>query len=79
MDALLQRKELLQQKEDTLTESLRRFDHFLKENDARRKRALRKTRDEREVGGLCLLNFMYCLFRSLARVMYGPTVTIFFF
>jgi len=48
MDALQQRKELLQQKEDTLTESLRRFDRFLKENDARRKRALRKTRDERE-------------------------------
>jgi hypothetical protein len=46
MEELQVRKQNLEQKEQTLTESLRRFDRFLKENDARRKRALRKTRDE---------------------------------
>lgn len=48
MEKLYQRKDALQAKEQRLTMSLLRFDRFLKENDARRKRALRKTRDERE-------------------------------
>jgi len=48
MEQLEGRRKMLEVKEQTLTESLRRFDRFLKENDARRKRALRKTRDERE-------------------------------
>lgn len=46
MAALQIRKDKLQLKEDLLTESLKKFDKWLKENDARKKRAQRKTQDE---------------------------------
>lgn len=51
MEVLGQRKEALRNKEQALADQLLRFDKFLKENDARRNRALKKTCDERE---LCL-------------------------
>eukprot|EP00039_Didymoeca_costata_P030570 m.30232 g.30232 ORF g.30232 m.30232 type:complete len:348 (+) comp8185_c0_seq1:263-1306(+) len=46
---LERRQDSLKEKEKLLAESLIRFDHFLKENDARRKRALRKAHDERQL------------------------------
>ncbi len=49
MDGLQQRKEELERKEFQLAESLLKFDRFLKENDARRRRALKKADDEREL------------------------------
>ena len=49
MEGLQQRKEELERKELQLAESLLRFDRFLKENDARRRRALKKAEDERDL------------------------------
>ncbi len=49
MDGLKQRRDELERKEYQLAESLLKFDRFLKENDARRRRALKKTEDEREL------------------------------
>lgn len=49
MISLQQRREELEIKEQKLAESLMKFDRFLKENDARRKRALKKTAEEKEV------------------------------
>lgn len=48
MRSLQQRREELELKEQQLAESLMKFDRFLKENDARRKRALKKAAEERE-------------------------------
>ena len=48
MKSLQQRREELEMKEQQLAESLMKFDRFLKENDARRKRALKKAAEERE-------------------------------
>lgn len=48
MESLQLRKEELQRKEFQLKESLIRFDKFVKENDAKRVRALKKAQDERE-------------------------------
>ena len=49
MEGLQQRKEELERKEYQLAESLLKFDRFLKENDARRRRALKKAEEEREL------------------------------
>lgn len=48
MQSLQQRREELELKEQQLAESLMKFDRFLKENDARRKRALKKAAEEKE-------------------------------
>jgi hypothetical protein len=48
MISLQHRREELEVKEHQLAESLMKFDRFLKENDARRKRALKKAADEKE-------------------------------
>ncbi|KAJ3414084.1 Cilia- and flagella-associated protein 73 [Chytridiales sp. JEL 0842] len=48
MESLTQRREELTRKEAQLRESLMKFDKFLKENDAKRSRALRKALDERK-------------------------------
>ncbi|KAJ3299595.1 Cilia- and flagella-associated protein 73 [Borealophlyctis nickersoniae] len=48
MESLAQRREELARKEGQLQESLMKFDKFLKENDAKRTRALRKSLDERK-------------------------------
>jgi len=48
MESLQQRREELERKEYQLKESLLRFDKFLKENDSKRARALKKASDERE-------------------------------
>jgi hypothetical protein len=49
MEGLQQRKEELERKEYQLAESLLKFDRFLKENDARRRRALKKAEEERDL------------------------------
>ncbi|XJO77382.1 hypothetical protein BDV3_001970 [Batrachochytrium dendrobatidis] len=49
MESLTQRREELARKETQLKDSLLKFDKFLKENDAKRMRALKKSMDERKV------------------------------
>lgn len=48
MESLQQRREELERKEYSLKESLLKFDKFLKENDSKRARALKKAADERD-------------------------------
>ena len=48
MESLQQRREELERKEYSLKESLLKFDKFLKENDSKRARALKKASDERD-------------------------------
>ena len=48
MESLQQRREELEKKEQQLKESLLKFDKFLKENDMKRARAMKKTKDEQE-------------------------------
>merc|ERR1712168_1745124 len=48
MESLQQRREELERKEYQLKESLLKFDKFLKENDSKRARALKKASDERD-------------------------------
>jgi len=49
MESLQQRTEELERKEQQLKESLLKFDKFLKENDAKRARAIKKAADERDL------------------------------
>nr|KAI8747605.1 putative coiled-coil domain-containing protein 42 [Biomphalaria glabrata] len=49
MESLQQRREELERKEFQLKESLLKFDKFLKENDSKRARAVKKANDEREL------------------------------
>ncbi|XP_064612677.1 coiled-coil domain-containing protein 42 homolog isoform X2 [Liolophura sinensis] len=49
MESLQQRREELERKEYQLKESLLKFDKFLKENDSKRARAVKKANDEREM------------------------------
>lgn len=48
MENLQQRREELERKELQLKDSLLKFDKFLKENDMKRARALKKTKDEQD-------------------------------
>ncbi|KAG9487116.1 cilia- and flagella-associated protein 73 [Eleutherodactylus coqui] len=48
-ESLQQRRAELEHKEEKLKDSLFKFDKFLKENDSKRKRALRKAGDERHL------------------------------
>lgn len=48
MESIQQRKEELERKEYTLKESLLKFDKFLKENDAKKNRAVKKANVERD-------------------------------
>ncbi|TPX59501.1 hypothetical protein PhCBS80983_g02426 [Powellomyces hirtus] len=48
IESLAQRREELAKKETQLKESLMKFDKFLKENDAKRSRAMKKSLDERK-------------------------------
>ncbi|XP_041455783.1 coiled-coil domain-containing protein 42 homolog [Lytechinus variegatus] len=49
MESLQQRREELERKEYQLKESLLKFDKFLKENDSKRGRAVKKAHDERDL------------------------------
>jgi chromosome segregation ATPase len=49
MESLNQRKQDLRKKEIQLKESISKFDNFLKENDAKLSRAVKKSEDEREL------------------------------
>ncbi|XP_077995509.1 coiled-coil domain-containing protein 42 homolog [Glandiceps talaboti] len=49
MESLQQRREELERKEYQLKESLLKFDKFLKENDSKRARAVKKAHDERDL------------------------------
>merc|ERR1711976_353705 len=49
MESLQQRREELERKEFQLKESLLKFDKFLKENDSKRARAIKKATDERDL------------------------------
>lgn len=49
MESLQQRREELERKEYQLKESLLKFDKFLKENDSKRARAVKKANDERDL------------------------------
>merc|ERR1712179_136788 len=49
MESLQQRREELERKEFQLKESLLKFDKFLKENDSKRARAIKKANDERDL------------------------------
>ena len=49
MESLQQRKEELERKEFQLKESLLKFDKFLKENDSKRARAVKKANDEKDL------------------------------
>lgn len=49
MESLQQRREELHRKEYQLKESLLKFDKFLKENDSKRARALKKAAEERDM------------------------------
>lgn len=49
METLQQRRDELQRKEQKLKESLLKFDKFLKENDLKRARALKKTKNEQDL------------------------------
>ncbi|TPX70847.1 hypothetical protein SpCBS45565_g01435 [Spizellomyces sp. 'palustris'] len=48
IESLAQRREELARKETQLKESLMKFDKFLKENDAKRTRAIKKSHEERK-------------------------------
>ena len=48
MESIQQRREELERKEYTLKESLLKFDKFLKENDAKKNRAVKKANAERD-------------------------------
>ncbi|XP_063395999.1 coiled-coil domain-containing protein 42 homolog isoform X1 [Mytilus trossulus] len=48
MESLQQRREELERKECDLKEQLLKFDHFLKENDSKKARALKKADEERD-------------------------------
>jgi len=48
-ESLQQRTEELERKEQQLKESLLKFDKFLKENDAKRARAIKKSAEEQEI------------------------------
>ncbi|KAG8455665.1 hypothetical protein GDO86_001743 [Hymenochirus boettgeri] len=48
-ESLQQRRTELEQKEEKLKDSLFKFDKFLKENDSKRKRALHKATEERQL------------------------------
>ena len=48
MESIQQRREELERKEYTLKESLLKFDKFLKENDAKKNRAVKKANVERD-------------------------------
>ncbi|KAM4709656.1 cilia- and flagella-associated protein 73 isoform 2-T2 [Discoglossus pictus] len=48
-ESLQQRRAELEHKEEKLKDSLFKFDKFLKENDSKRKRALRKVEEERQM------------------------------
>ena len=48
-ESLQQRTEELERKEQQLKESLLKFDKFLKENDAKRARAIKKSAEEQEL------------------------------
>lgn len=47
MEGLAQRRQELERKEQQLKQSLQKFDRFLKENDSKKSRALKKAMDER--------------------------------
>lgn len=47
MEGLAQRRQELERKEQTLKQSLQKFDRFLKENDSKKLRALKKAKEER--------------------------------
>jgi len=49
MESLQQRREELERKEYSLKEHLLKFDHFLKENDAKRTRAMKKATEEKDL------------------------------
>lgn len=49
MESLQQRREELERKEFQLKESLLKFDKFLKENDSKRARAIKKANDEKDL------------------------------
>ncbi|XP_067928968.1 coiled-coil domain-containing protein 42 homolog [Watersipora subatra] len=49
MESLQQRREELERKEYSLKEHLLKFDHFLKENDAKRTRAMKKASEENDL------------------------------
>ena len=49
MESLQQRTEELDRKEQQLKDSLLKFDKFLKENDAKRARAIKKSAEEQEL------------------------------
>ncbi|KAI9136997.1 hypothetical protein BKA69DRAFT_1119445, partial [Paraphysoderma sedebokerense] len=49
METLTQRREELARKEKMLHDSLIKFESFLKENDAKRNRAIKKAQDERKI------------------------------
>lgn len=49
MESLQQRRGELEKRECELKEALLNFDHFLKENDSKRARALKKAADEKEM------------------------------
>ena len=49
MESLQQRRDELERKEHQLKESLLKFDKFLKENDSKRARAVKKAQDERDL------------------------------
>lgn len=49
MESLHQRREELERKQHQLKESILKFDKFLRENDAKRERAEKKAKDEREL------------------------------
>jgi len=49
MEGLAQRRQELERKEQQLKQSLMKFDRFLKENDSKKSRALKKAMDERNM------------------------------
>lgn len=49
MESLQQRREELERKEHLLKQSLLKFDRFLKENDTKRVRAIRRAHEERDI------------------------------
>lgn len=51
MEGLAQRRQELERKEQTLKQSLQKFDRFLKENDSKKLRALKKAKEERVLIG----------------------------
>ena len=63
MESLQQRTEELDRKEQQLKESLLKFDKFLKENDAKRARAIKKSAEEQELckkkGTRLFINFRF--------------------